>query len=29
MTPDELEELVTLLDEHEAAVRRRARLLAS
>ena len=29
MTPEELEELVTLLDEHEAAVRRRARLLAS
>ena len=29
MTPEELEELATLLDEHEAAVRRRARVLAS
>ena len=29
MTPEELEELAVLLDEHEAAVRRRARLLAS
>jgi hypothetical protein len=29
MTPEELEELATLLDEHEAAVRRRARALAS
>jgi len=29
MTPDELEELATLLDEHEAAVRRRARLMSS
>jgi hypothetical protein len=25
MTPEELEELATLLDEHDAAVRRRAR----
>jgi hypothetical protein len=29
MTPEELEELATLLDEHEAAVRRRARLMSS
>ena len=29
MTPEELEELATLLDEHEAAVRRRARVLSS
>jgi hypothetical protein len=29
MTPEELEELATLLDEHDAAVRRRARVLAS
>jgi len=29
MTPEELEELATLLDEHDAAVRRRARILAS
>lgn len=29
MTPEELEELATLLDEHDAAVRRRARLMSS
>lgn len=29
MTPEELEELAALLDEHDAAVRRRARVLAS
>lgn len=29
MTPEELEELASLLDEHDAAVRRRARVLAS
>ena len=29
MTPEELEELATLLDEHEAAVRQRARVLVS
>jgi hypothetical protein len=29
MTPEELEELAVLLDEHDAAVRRRARILAS
>ncbi len=29
MTPEELEELATLLDEHDAAVRRRARLLST
>ena len=28
MTPEELEELATLLDEHDAAVRRRAAALA-
>lgn len=28
MTPEELEELAALLDEHEAAVRRRARIFA-
>jgi hypothetical protein len=29
MTPDELEELATLLDVHDAAVRRRARILST
>ena len=29
MTPEELEELAALLDEHDAAIRRRARVLAS
>jgi hypothetical protein len=29
MTPEELEELATLLDEHDAAVRRRANVLVS
>ena len=29
MTPEELEELAILLDEHEAAVQKRARILAS
>jgi hypothetical protein len=29
MTPEELEELATLLDAHDAAVRKRARILAS
>jgi hypothetical protein len=29
MTPEELEELATLLDEHDAAVKKRARILAS
>jgi len=29
MTPEELEELATLLDQHDAAVRRRARLMSS
>lgn len=29
MTPEELEELATLLDEHDAAVRRRARVMSS
>jgi hypothetical protein len=29
MTPEELEELATLLDAHDAAVRRRARVLSS
>ena len=29
MTPEELEELATLLDVHDAAVRRRARILSS
>jgi hypothetical protein len=29
MTPEELEELATLLDEHDAAVRRRARLMST
>ena len=29
MTPEELEELATLLDEHDAAVRRRAGLMSS
>jgi hypothetical protein len=29
MTPEELEELANLLDEHDAAVRRRARMMSS
>jgi hypothetical protein len=29
MTPEELEELATLLDVHDAAVRKRARILSS
>jgi hypothetical protein len=29
MTPEELEELATLLDAHDAAVRKRARILFS
>ena len=28
MTPEELEELATLLDEHDAAIRKRARILS-